>query len=270
MSPSRIRENQLVRLLGGHISSVFKRLRLRARFVWPPIGMVRWGSFRRLSPIDRRWWFRGMPVDRYYIEGFLEGQSGTDEYVLGDIRGSVLEVGDEKYTRRFGNFHEGPGDAPPGCVTSLDVLHADDSNPVATVVGDLVSGDGIPSDAYDCVICTQTLLVIYDVHAAVRNLHRMLKPGGVLLLTVPGISQLCRPDMDLWGDYWRFTSLAVRRMLEEVFPAENVTVESHGNVRVATAYLYGLAVEDLRPQTLDLHDPDYEVVITGRAVKASA
>ncbi len=259
------------RLLGSLRHRAPDRLRVRARRVWPPIGMVRFGSFRRLRPINKQFgWSRGTPIDRYYIERFLELHSGQSEYVLGDIRGRVLEVGDEKYTRRFGTFHNGPADeVPAGCVTSLDVLQGDDSNPIATIVGDLATGEGIPSEAFDCVICTQTLLLIYDVHAAVRTLHRILKPGGVLLLTVPGISQLCRPDFDIWGDYWRFTSLSVRRLLEEAFPAENVTVGSHGNVHVATAFLYGLVVEDLRPQALDLHDPDYEVTITARAVKAA-
>jgi len=86
---------------------------------------------------------------------------------------------------------------------------------------------------------------------------------------VPGISQLCHPDVDLWGDYWRFTSISVRRLLVDVFPAENVTAEAHGNAHVASAFLYGLAVEDLRPRALELNDPDYEFSIAARAVKSA-
>jgi len=187
---------------------------------------------------------------------------------LGDIRGRVLEIGDDTYTRRFGTFYDGPEEsAPEAYVSSVDVLHGDTSNPQATITGDLGIGEGIPSDAFDCVICTQTLFLIYDVRAAIRNLHRALKPGGVALVTVPGISQLCRPDFDLWGDYWRFTSLSARRLFEEVFPAENVVIETHGNVLAATAFLHGIAVEDLRRHELDMHDPDYEVTIAVCATK---
>jgi SAM-dependent methyltransferase len=244
-------------------------IRKHARAVWPPIGMVRFGSLRRLRPIAEGFGVdRGTPVDRYYIERFLERHSGRSGYVLGDIRGRVLEIGEDKYTRRFGTIYEGEGDAPDGYVTAVDILHGDESNPTATIVGDLATGEGIPSDAFDCVICPQTLLLIYDVQAAIRTIHRILKPGGVALVTVPGISQLCRPDFDLWGDYWRFTSLSVRRLFEEVFPAEKLTVEAHGNVLVATALLHGIVVEDLRREELDAHDSDYEVTIAARAVKA--
>jgi SAM-dependent methyltransferase len=247
--------------------------RHRARRVWPPVGWVRFGSLRRLRPIgEDMGTHRGTPLDRYYIEGFLDRHAGRAGYVQGDIRGRVLEVGDDMYTRRFGVFYDGPEEsAPEAYVTSVDVLHADTSNPNATIVGDLATGQGIPEEAYDCVICTQTLQVIYDVRGAIRSLHRMLKPGGVALVTMSGgILQLCRPDYDLWGDYWRFTSLSARRLFEEVFPPECVTVEAHGNVLVGAALLYGLAVEDLRRHELDAHDPNYEVTIAVRASKPAA
>jgi SAM-dependent methyltransferase len=111
------------------------------------------------------------------------------------------------------------------------------------------------------------LQFIYDVRAAIRHLHRILKPSGVLLATFPGISQISRYDMDRWGDYWRFTTLSARRLLEEVFPPGNVTVRAYGNVLAAVAFLHGLSAEELRREELDYHDPDYELIITVRAVK---
>ena len=66
---------------------------------------------------------------------------------------------------------------------------------------------------------------------------------------------------------WRFTTLSARRLFGEVFPTENVTVEAYGNVLVAVAFLHGLAAEELRQEELDHRDPDYEVLITVRAVK---
>jgi len=234
---------------------------------------VRFGSLRRLRPVGEAFGkFRGTTIGRHYIEEFLQRHSGRPGYVVGDIRGQVLEVGDDMYARRFGTLDE--SSRPPetaakeGYVTSIDVLHVDDSNPVATIVGDLADGEGLPADAFDCVICIQTLLLIYDVRAAIRTLHQLLKPGGVVLVCVPGISQLLRPDYDLWGDYWRFTSLSIRRLFEEVFPAQNVRVEAQGNVLTAIGRLHGLAAEDLHPEELDLHDPDYEVNIAVRAVKS--
>jgi len=204
-----------------------------------------------LSPISRVFGLdRGRPIDRFYIERFLSLHAQ-------DIRGSVLEVGDSAYARKFGDDR----------VTTCDVLHVEPDHPGATVVADLTHANGLPSDTFDCIIFTQTLQFIYAQRAAVETLHRLLKPGGVLLITVPGISQISRFDMDRWGEYWRFTTLSMRRVLEAVFPPGRVLVAAHGNVLAAVAFLHGLAAEDLRPEELDYHDADYELLITVRAIK---
>ena len=219
------------------------------RFRWG--GSPRFGDLQRLSPISREFGLdRGLPIDRFYMERFLAAHAHH-------IRGAVLEIGEPTYARRFGQAR----------VTSCDVLHLEAGHPGVTLVADLADADHLPSGAFDCIVFTQTLQFIYDVHAAVRTLHRILAPGGVLLATVPGICQISRFDMDRWGDYWRFTSLSLRRLLEEVFAPAQVTVESRGNVLAAVALLHGLAAQELREEELDVHDADYEVLIAGVAVK---
>jgi SAM-dependent methyltransferase len=148
------------------------------------------------------------------------------------------------------------------------VLHVTHDNPKATIVADLTCADHIPANTFDCVILTQTLQFIYDVKAAVRTIYRILKPGGVLLATVGGISQISRWDMDRWGHYWNFTSLSIQRMFEESFATENLNVKSHGNVLAAIAFLHGMTTQELRREELDYYDPDYEVLITIRALKS--
>jgi SAM-dependent methyltransferase len=247
-----------------------RRVAARAFGRPPAVGHVRFGDLRRAAPISRRYGMdRGLAVDRYYVEDFLRRHGGSSGYGGGDIRGHVLEVGGDDYARRFGGCS--PGDASEGrsAITAVDVLHADASNPAATIVGDLASGDGIPEGRFDCVICTQTLHVIYEVEAAVATLERMLKPGGVALVTVPGITQTCRPDRDLWGDWWRFTTLSTRRLFETAFAPEGVRVEAYGNVLAAISFLHGLAVEDLCRDELEPRDPDYEMLIAVRAQRAA-
>jgi SAM-dependent methyltransferase len=217
----------------------------------PLVGAVCFGSLRRVTPISREFGLdRGQCIDRYYIEAFLSRHAA-------DIRGCVLEIGDDSYTRRFGG----------GRVRRSDVLNLRSGNPKATLVGDLVNAQHIPSDAFDCIVFTQTLQFIYDVRAALGHLHRVLRPGGVLLTTLAGISQISRYDMERWGDYWRFTTLSARRSFEECFPAANITVQAYGNVLAAIAFLEGLAAAELRREELDYSDPDYELLITVRAVK---
>jgi SAM-dependent methyltransferase len=216
----------------------------------PPVGQVRFGDLRSVQPIGPYFGFgRGQPIDRYYIETFLARHAQ-------DIRGRVLEIGDDSYTRQYGGTR----------VKHSDVLNVTEGNPQATISADLTRADHIPSDAFDCIIFTQTLQLIYDVRSAIRTLRRILKPGGVLLATFPGISQI-DPDYE-WGDwYWAFTTRSARRLFEETFLAPNVEVEAHGNVLAAISFLHGLAVEELRQEELDHHRPSYEVLITLRAVK---
>lgn len=219
--------------------------------VWPPVGWVRFGHLRRRTPFSPMWPNRrGSPVDRYYIERFLATHADA-------IQGRVLELGDASYTWRFGGKR----------VTQSDVLHGRPDNPGATIVADLTAADHIPSDTFDCIILTQTLLLIYDVRAALATLFRILKPGGVLLVTVPGITHTVREDREEYGQYWSFTTQSMQRLLGEVFPEPNVCVEAYGNVVVVTAFLYGLAIEDLRQSELDYQDYDYELIIGARAMK---
>jgi glycosyltransferase involved in cell wall biosynthesis/peptidoglycan/xylan/chitin deacetylase (PgdA/CDA1 family) len=215
-----------------------------------PPGQVDFGSFRRLTPISLDWGFdRGMPIDRYYIEKFLASHAE-------DIHGRVLEIGDDFYTRKFGGHH----------VAVSDILHVSEGEPRATIIGDLTCADHIPSDSFDCIILTQTLQLIYDVRAALRTLQRILKPGGVVLATFPGISQTYDSE---WGDvwYWSFTGLSARRLFSEVFAAEHVAVEASGNVLSAISFLHGLAVHEITQGELDHHEKGYEVTIAVRAVK---
>ena len=234
-------------------------LRYRRTTAIPPVRMVRFGSLRRLAPFSRTFGYdRGQPVDRYYIDAFLRRHAGSAGYAPGVVRGRILEVGEPLYAGKL---------ADPATLESVEVLDASSVNPDATLVGDLTDPASLPEDAFDCVICAQTLHLIYEVREAVSSLHRLAKPGGTVLATLPGMSQICRPDMDIWGDYWRFTTLSARRIFEEVFDPADVTVEAYGNVLSSTAFLYGLAAQDLKTEELDLRDPDYELLIGVRAVK---
>lgn len=216
----------------------------------PAVGRVRFGDLRRTTPISRVFGFdRGTPVDRYYIEDFLRRFAA-------DIRGRVLEVGDDTYTRRFGEDR----------VLQSDVLHVSENRGGATIIADLTDAPNIPSDTFDCIVLTQTLHLIYDVRAALKTLRRVLKPGGVLLATFPGISQI---DHHEWREswYWAFTTLSARRLFEEAFTGASLTIESNGNVLAATAFLQGIAFEELAEDELNHRDPDYPVVITARVAK---
>lgn len=224
---------------------IFDRFRRRLS-----IGRINLGDLRRTAPISTQFGYdRGTPVDRRYIEDFL---SRNDK----DIRGRVLEIGDNAYTVRFG------GDR----VTRSDVLHVDPDVPGVTIVADLGEGKGLPENAFDCIVCTQTIHLIFDMQKAVANLERMLKPGGILLLTVPGVSSI---DHGEWGAnwYWSLTPAALKELVISKFGEGNTEITSYGNVLAAVAFLYGLAQHELLAHEMDAVDPHYPVIVTARAVK---
>jgi len=212
---------------------------------------VIWGNLRRSTPFSSIFGYdRGsQSIARYYIDQFISEH--TD-----DIHGTILEIGDNTYTIRCGQL-----------VEHADVLHVQEGNPKATIVADLTCANEIPDNTYDCIIMPQTIQFIYDYRSALKHTYRMLKPGGVLLITLSGISQISRYDMVRWGEYWRFTSLSATKLFEEFFPSANITVKSHGNVLSAISLLEGLASRELKKSELDFIDPNYEIIITVSAVK---
>ena len=236
---------------------VFRRLRRwRRRLVAfatgvPPTGQAELGDLRRTAPLCDSFGFsRGKPVDRVYIEAFLARHAA-------DIRGRVLEVQKPAYATRFG----------AGRVDCIDVVDLDPANPRATVVADLTDAPQLADDAYDAVVLTQTLQLIYRHEVALATVHRVLKPGGVLLITVPGVTTVGVASGDDASWCWSYTRLSLARMLEERFGAGAFEVASHGNVLAAIAFLEGLAAEELTVGELAVQDPDYPLVVVGRAVK---
>jgi SAM-dependent methyltransferase len=229
----------------------FVSYRLRRRR--GPDGNSALGPLRATVPVARLFgWGRGKAIDRVFIEGFLSTQSSR-------VRGRVLEIGDNAYTLTYG------GDR----VTQSDILHYDDSNPDATFVGDLSQCDHIPDELFDCIILTQTLHLIYDIRAALANVHRLLRPGGALVATFPGISQMSDTN---WNSTWcwGWSRGQARSLLEAAFPGGEVTVEALGNRLAAVAMLHGMVAEEVPSELLFGSDGACDFLIGAAAVRAAS
>lgn len=216
----------------------------------PQVGEIKLGHLNRTTPFSTQFGYdRGGPVDRYYIENFLSENASL-------IKGRILEIGDNEYTLRFGGNK----------IEKSDILHIDDSNKQATFIGDLSNAPHLPSNTFDCIILTQTLHLIYDYKAAIETCYRVLKKGGVLILTVPGISHIAQ---DEWRKYWlwSFTNASMEKIMEAHFSKINISINTYGNVLVASAFLYGMGLPELKKEQLDYHDPHYQVIITVKAIK---
>jgi SAM-dependent methyltransferase len=223
-----------------------------AKVVALPLAKVDIADLARTSPVSDEFGFdRGTPIDRIYIEDFLRRNRPS-------ITGRVLEIGDDTYSRRFGAEQ----------IIRQDVLFVTAGNPAATIIGDLSQVGVLPLGAFDCLLITQTLHLIYDMRAAVREMYRALRPGGVALVTVPGITRI---DRGRWSKewYWSLTEASARRLFGEVFGEKNVDVDTDGNVYAATLFLQGLAAEEADTDKLAEFDPCFPVTINIRAEKPS-
>jgi SAM-dependent methyltransferase len=220
---------------------VRKRMRRLTRPAWL------W-SLRRSKPLSDVWGReRGEPIDRYYIEQFLDQHPHL-------IQGRVLEVLNSDYTRRFGSS-----------VERSDVLDIDPDNRDATIVADLSKADSIAADTFDCFILTQTLQFIEDVPSALSHVHRILRPGGTVLATLPAVSRIGRSYLD--NEYWRFTAAGAAALFSRAFEGGEVEVRSRGNALVAAAFLLGIAKEELRERELEEDDAFFPLIVTVRATK---
>lgn len=198
-------------------------------------------------PLSRKFGLdRGCPIDRYYIENFLSGQSKV-------ISGVVMEISEDTYTKRFGS------DVEESLVFSVDQDHGG-------IHGDLTDINSLQDSQVDCFIATQTFNFIYQVEDALRGAYRLLKPGGVLVATVSSIGQISRYDMDRWGDFWRFTPKSIECLISEIF--DKYEIKTYGNCFAAVSALRGLSVEDVgNNDYLDVNDEDYPVIIGFIATK---
>jgi len=239
----------------GHLRSGLQRFPSIARLVVPAAergrrpGTVRWGSLRRTAPFSREWGYdRGTPIDRVYIETFLATHAD-------DVRGACLEVMNADYTARFGGAR----------VSRQDILDINPANILATIVADVGEADSFPVHRFDCVIFTQTLHLIPDMRIALGNVWRAIAPGGVLLLTVPALG---RHDTrkGFHHDRWRVTKTGLEWLLTGLSDARADTT-SYGNVLSCTAFLYGLAAEELRPEELHVTDPAFPLIVAARVRK---
>jgi SAM-dependent methyltransferase len=212
----------------------------------PPVGQVNFGDLGGLEPICLSMDRQGLAIDRFYIARFL------DRY-KNDIRGHVLEFQDDRYGSLLGG----------GAVEKVDVLDIDAKNIRATIIGDVTSPGTLPRETFDCIILTQGLQEINDAKSALASLHASLKPGGVLLVTVPGMGA------HEWAGVeteWSFNRLSARRLFGETFGA--VEVVTYGNILAVIGDLHGLSVQDIGQNKLLHNDPRYPVTIAVRAVKS--
>jgi SAM-dependent methyltransferase len=117
------------------------------------------------------------------------------------LTGLVINVGSGEDLRQFGRR----------------TIHVDAHAPSVTVRADLDSGLPFRDRTFDAAICSEVLEHVPDDVAVLREVARVMKPGGRLIVSVPFAFRY-HPDP---ADFRRYTPAGLRRLLER----EGFTVE---------------------------------------------
>ncbi|HYT93002.1 MAG TPA: methyltransferase domain-containing protein [Gemmataceae bacterium] len=235
------------------MASLFQRLKARLALQMRRLFRPRWLYLlaKRLRPISVMAGIdRGRPIDRYFIEKFLDARQHL-------VRGHCLEIKDNAYTVRFGGSK----------VTKSDILDINRENKEATIYGDLKNLSMIADETYDCFILTQVLQYVDDLDRALSECVRILKPGGALLVTVPSLGKLDGQEDNVIGHYWRLTPDSARYLFRKHFPAENLEIQGWGNILVGLSFWIGLACEEMSRKKLDYYDPSFACGVSIQAIK---
>jgi len=206
--------------------------------------------FPSTKPISNIYGFdRGKPLDRHYIEKFLEDNKE-------DVHGVCLELLNNEYVKRYGG----------NLVTDSVILDIDEGNKKATLISDLRNLVEVKDNTFDCIILTQVLQFIDNLDAAISECYRVLKPGGVLLATMPAIGRIdCASGVD--GDYWRFTTASAKYLFQKKFKQENLLVDSLGNAGAGIYFFAGFSEEDTPKKFFLVNDNNFPLVVTVKAIK---
>lgn len=203
------------------------------------------------EPFSRKFGLEyGTSIARYYINHFIHENSDV-------IRGVICEVGDDRYTSCY-NTH----------IEDNYILHVKGKGNGKVIELDLTKELPIELESkFDCVICTQTIQMIYDKEYALYNLKKMLRTGGSALLSFSSISQLSESDYSSWGEYWRFSDIAVKDFLLKEFDDDKIRMRPYGNFKAAIALLCGIPAEMIAEKELDYYDKMYQTIITASVEK---
>ena len=80
-----------------------------------------------------------------------------------------------------------------------------------TFAGDVQRLDMVQDNHYDSAICIEVLEHLPEPGRAIAAFQRILKPGGVVVISVPHLSRL----HDIPHDYYRFTEYGLRYLLAQ-------------------------------------------------------
>lgn len=118
-------------------------------------------------------------------------------------RGRVLDAGSGRGSWRSVIVAAG------GDYESIDIAPRGDDKP--TWLGNIMAMPQVPAGRYDCIVSHQVLEHLPRPWQALAEFHRVLRPGGQVVLSAPHLSR----RHELPHDYFRFTQEGLRALLAD-------------------------------------------------------
>lgn len=145
--------------------------------------------------------------DRYLLAQFVEKNALL-------LQGSLLDVGgwDGKRYRRFFGHATKRTVLDPSPDSGADIIAPAEKMP-------------LPEASEDNVLCTEVLMNIFEIKDAIREIARVLRPGGRFLGTVSFMCPLCDEPFH----FWRFTPYSLQNLFEPYF--KDIRIERRGGFR---------------------------------------
>jgi len=181
---------------------------------------------------------------RHYIDEFLT-------IYQNHVRGRCVEFYPALYREKFASNAD---------LSSYDVWNVTPTHG-ATVYGDLQNAHNVPDERFDTIICTHVLCSLERPWLAVKEMHRLLTPGGAVLCTNPAVLQKYAPDP---SDCWRFTRDSMAMLFSDFRRTE---IHSFGNAATVSGSPFYLMTYHFPRRVLNMHDEDCPSVVAAAAWK---
>jgi SAM-dependent methyltransferase len=94
-------------------------------------------------------------------------------------------------------------------------------------------------ESFDCALCTQVLEHVGNPSLVCAELHRVLRPGGVALVSTHGVARYHAAPGSGADDYWRWTHTGLAKLLRDAAEWSEIEVVPNGGTAAALAYLLG-------------------------------
>lgn len=148
--------------------------------------------------------------------------------VAADIKGDVLSIGslndDDCQGKKYRDYF-----TSAKSYTTSDTMAVCGEVDIVLDVRDMSS---IEDGTFDCIFCSGVLEHVDDFMKGMREMTRILKPGGTLLLGLPFRQAIhVVPE-----DYWRFTCFGIEYMLIDDYDIQEMKAIDDKDKNFAASY----------------------------------